>query len=1260
MDTPHLDINEPGDRRETQRAIIDSGRSLLLADWGAMVTLNPITRQFYGPCVVTSELRERDANKVQSWLGEMGLLAIKNELDYLTEFPKPPDVFVDGFGLANTGSIRVITLRTRRERAPMAVLFLGFRSGVPLDADGERDPSALVLQACSVLENIWTLGRYRAVIKIGQTLNRKLSGYRDLFGKLREEVAGIIDTSYFFMLAVHKPQSNLIDRYFSFERGNTVVQLDMKVDGACKAVIKSGHSLKSFHLSHDKSWKVEHVDLFPNAKPQTESVIFEPLIFRGEVLGVLTVQKLERNGYDEEDIRIMKLLSNQVALALSNLRLFNYLETLNEVGQRLTKDLTSEDLLKDVAEEVRKATHADIITLYPYLPSEDRFVQAVYSGDLRKTEFLQPTVLADNIAWLTLKLGKPVWAKDSTKLYAMLGGDPAKREGDFEAREEIRSTAALGLQIGNEAVGVMFANFRVKQRFPASQKQLILGLANYAAIGIKNYRKYTALNQRRYDDLVVLQMIDRQMRLTPGLKEIMSPILEGAVSRITAADESAIVLYNHRTEQLETAASTGSRSKAYENLNLPVHNGKGLTVWVYKNRLPVRVGNVKTDLEWRDIYYPVISDTLSEMDVPLIDEDQVVGVISFESKKENAFTKEDQEFIETLAGQAVLAIKNAQLHEHAELARKELETLHDVAQEITIQEGDPDRVMQLILKKARVLLGAEMGALQLYDGIRPGNVYLSEEDTSEGEPIIKMWKPGDSEEPVKLGIVQRVAETRRSHITDEDAAKDPHYEGSPDYHSEITVPVMSREDDLIGVLDLESPRFYAFTPNDLKVLEAFARQAGIAIEYAQVYSRAVSESERFRLLSEAGSDLAELTDINQIPQAYRVVLKKVSEFNDGEILVRRFDETSQALVLEDVLNQRPTPPPQSIPTSKGINGQVAHDRETIVVHDLRNIPEGIAEPVYDDASVRTLAVTPIQFQATRYYGNLVLSHEKPHSLSRSDISLLEGVAQQLAITIHRLEMVQARREAEQQAKDLELVSELGQSGMEIAHRLGTELATVGLYVNNIRSAVLRSGIESSTINRDLDRVIKDVGNVLNMSKGLMQKVSEIGGESFTQHRITLPIKALLEDSSWTLPLPENIQMRWELPEDLAHVTVVPGQIVDIMRNLVDNAIQAMPGGGRINIRAVNAAACVRIEVEDNGPGIPLKDQGKIFNLFFSTKQSSGFGLWSARRYARANKGELSLKSEPDRGATFILELPIWDRLDVTSEPPHLESENTDR
>jgi signal transduction histidine kinase len=83
----------------------------------------------------------------------------------------------------------------------------------------------------------------------------------------------------------------------------------------------------------------------------------------------------------------------------------------------------------------------------------------------------------------------------------------------------------------------------------------------------------------------------------------------------------------------------------------------------------------------------------------------------------------------------------------------------------------------------------------------------------------------------------------------------------------------------------------------------------------------------------------------------------------------------------------------------------------------------------------------------------------------------------------------------------------------------------------------------------------------------------------------------------------------------------------------------MPGGGKLTLRARNAGRYVALEVIDTGTGIPHEQQEKIFELFFSTKHGSGFGLWSARRHVLKNRGELEVSSEPGQGTTFTVLLP---------------------
>jgi signal transduction histidine kinase len=113
----------------------------------------------------------------------------------------------------------------------------------------------------------------------------------------------------------------------------------------------------------------------------------------------------------------------------------------------------------------------------------------------------------------------------------------------------------------------------------------------------------------------------------------------------------------------------------------------------------------------------------------------------------------------------------------------------------------------------------------------------------------------------------------------------------------------------------------------------------------------------------------------------------------------------------------------------------------------------------------------------------------------------------------------------------------------------------------------------------------------------------------------------------------------EIDADVDYIRIIPGSIDDVLRNLIANAIHAMPDGGKITLRARNGGRYVALEVTDTGVGIPPEKQSKIFDLFFSTKGSSGFGLWSARRNILKNHGGLKVESKPDQGTTFILLLP---------------------
>lgn len=219
----------------------------------------------------------------------------------------------------------------------------------------------------------------------------------------------------------------------------------------------------------------------------------------------------------------------------------------------------------------------------------------------------------------------------------------------------------------------------------------------------------------------------------------------------------------------------------------------------------------------------------------------------------------------------------------------------------------------------------------------------------------------------------------------------------------------------------------------------------------------------------------------------------------------------------------------------------------------------------------------------------------------------------------------------------------GTPALRESHRLGSGLGLIHHYVENIRGILKSKEIETSKIDAELDNVLQDVGHVLSMSKGHRKRAAERERTGEARHAETIiSVAALFGQARWALPSPPaDIRLTFDIEDSPARVKIVLGQVFDILRNLVENSIEAMTEeGGVITVRAFTAHPYVYVEVRDTGPGIAEDDQARVFNMFFSTKQSPGFGLWESRKFARNNGGELTVDSRPGQGATFTLRLPL--------------------
>jgi GAF domain-containing protein len=1065
-----------------------------------------------------------------------------------------------------------------------------------------------------------------------------------LFEKLQIYLPHILGTNFFFLLGVHDEQLDTLTLHM-IEKGKSLPIATRSLEddtsgGACEWVIRNSKPLLIDHFTQQKdSLPFKPINITGDEPALSESLMFVPLKLRDVAIGVLSVQQEYPNAYDGEDRRILELLSNHVALALGNMRLFDSLSRLNEAGQLLTRRLDSAHVLDEVINLIMGKSKADLVVLYPFSQVSNSFeFPPKMSGTMIEPDFPVPNYSRpDDIASLALDQNGAVFAPESKNLYALLGGNKVKRQGNFEERERIVSTAAVPLLVGTEKVGVLFINFRRRHRFGSGQRQLIEGLANYAAIAIKNSREFDDLTQRNVQMVTVLRRIDREISKTLDKGEILEKILALATeymqSKKSSSLNGAILLHHPLTNLLKAEAAIGPNRDLRLNQTIELSERKGLSYWAYENKAPALALDVRHEEQWHDVYYQVDPATMSELDVPLLDENEkVIGTISYESSEPQRFDLEDQEFLVTLANQAVLAIKNAQAYEREKRIADELAAVQEVQKEI-VGHTDFQTVAEVILKKALEITRCTAGQLMLFDPKRGDLHTLAEQGV--------LPNLNRSRLPLDQGVVGWAV--RHGEMLNINVCEPPWQEiyerMIPDVCWELAVPLMDGGT-AVGAINIESLIDNPFLERDERLLRELADLAVIALHSTRNFEEAQVALQRFELLYEAGKGLARITVLNeeQLDKAYEIVVDAFRARSDGQIVVRRYDEDRQKLVAMKAGKSEPIVPFQEMDINKGVNGLVAREKQTVVVDDAQNPPPGV-EPYLSDIKTRSLVVTPVMF-GNNYYGNLALSHGHPYYFNGADVQLLEGLAQQLAITIQRLEIVTARQGAEQRAKEYEVMGLIGQSAYELTHRLAGDLGPVRAWVHNIKIDLERREAMTAEIAENLQFILRDVGEVLDFSSRLKQEVADIEEGRLNRAPEAMPTSVLLDSAKARFPiLPPGIHLVVEPEPELPDVFITVSQINNVLYNLITNAVEAMPGGGTVTLRARGAKTFVEIEVADTGVGIPSEEQSKIFSLFYSTKGSSGFGLWSALRNTLANNGDLSLQSIPGTGTMFTLRLP---------------------
>jgi signal transduction histidine kinase len=171
------------------------------------------------------------------------------------------------------------------------------------------------------------------------------------------------------------------------------------------------------------------------------------------------------------------------------------------------------------------------------------------------------------------------------------------------------------------------------------------------------------------------------------------------------------------------------------------------------------------------------------------------------------------------------------------------------------------------------------------------------------------------------------------------------------------------------------------------------------------------------------------------------------------------------------------------------------------------------------------------------------------------------------------------------------------------------------------------------VDQEINRIAGIVRRLLKFAKPGMEDIQPV-----QINQILEELLALLRGQLFRA----KIETSSELAENLPEVSVSTDQIRQVFLNLIKNAEDAMPDGGRLSIRTRYRKGRVEIDVADDGCGIPPEEVKNIFEPFFTTKGVKGTGLGLSVSYGivKNYNGEISVDSEPGRGTTFTIQLPV--------------------
>ena len=519
--------------------------------------------------------------------------------------------------------------------------------------------------------------------------------------------------------------------------------------------------------------------------------------------------------------------------------------------------------------------------------------------------------------------------------------------------------------------------------------------------------------------------------------------------------------------------------------------------------------------------------------------------------------------------------------------------------------------------------------------VAEAGLLLLDEESGTLRPVA--WHGADAPLPAPSVVAtwplgERALETAAP-VGAEDAGGEP---GAP---ALLLVPVASRARRR-GLLVLRHPGPRPFSQAERTLAMAMGGELAMALQNAEHHEEARRRAEELALLQDVGRTLVASLEPQAVLEAGVANLARIVDAPAAYLTLVEPDGLS--LRIAAVAGPHPEAKGTEIPNdpARSLASSAMSQREPILLEDAAADPRRVRQ-LTALTGVRSALVVPLLVRGNAIGAVYIAEHRRRRAFSPQEVQRATAVANQLAVAVDNarahasaLSALADLQRAQARLVHRERLAALGELSAVVAHEVRNPLGVIFNSVGSLRRLLTPTGdarLLLDMVAEEADRLDRMVDELLGFAR---PSAPELRPEPLDRV-VDEAISAAMTQQHGPVEVVRHYAVAMPL------VSLDARQIRQVLVNLVANALQAMPKGGRLVVRTRAEAGEALLVLEDTGPGIPEEVRDRIFEPFFTTKAAgTGLGLAVVKRLLDGHGAAIAFRSGPGQGTEVTVRFPL--------------------